>query len=83
MPRKTLRSLTCPANPVARRTRSLASDVAISGPEIALGRGSDYDAVSHLPDRVFLFQFAKHLIHGPALALARLSKASTNARHCI
>jgi hypothetical protein len=72
MVRKTLRGLACAPDPFARRTGRLAADIAIGCPEIALGRGSDDDAVSHLPDRVFAFQFVKHLVCRPACALASL-----------
>src|ERR1700674_3780753 len=80
---KTFRALTRPPDPVARRTGRLAANIAIGRPEIALSRGSNDDAVSHLSDRVFPFQFVKHLIRRPARAFARLSKTSADARHGI
>ena len=46
--RKTLRTPTRAANPIAGRTRRLAAYVAISCSEIGLGLGSDDNAVIHL-----------------------------------
>ena len=59
---KTLRAPPRAPDPVASRARRLAADIAVSCPEIGLGLGSEDDAVSHLPDGVFLFQFVKHVI---------------------
>ena len=78
---ETLRAPPRAPDPVASRPRRLAADIAVSCPEIGLGLGSEEDAVSHLPDGVFLFQFVKHCIRQPARAFVGLSETSPNARY--
>jgi hypothetical protein len=78
---KTVRALSRAPDPVASRVWRLAADIAVSCPEIGLSLGSDDDAISHLPDGVFLFEFVKYFVRQPARAFAGLCKTSANARH--
>jgi len=78
---KTVRALASAPDPVASCAWRLAADIAVSRPEIGLSLGSEDDAVSHLPDRVFLFQFVKYFVRQPARAFAGLCKTPANARH--
>ena len=59
---KTVRTLARAPCPVESRAGRLAADISVSCPEIGLGLGSEDDAISHLPDGIFLFQFVKHFV---------------------
>jgi hypothetical protein len=68
------------SDPVTSSARCVAADVAICGLEIGLSFWSYDDAVSHLPDRIFASQFAKHLIGGSSHAFPGLAQSATDAR---
>jgi hypothetical protein len=78
---KTVRTSPSAPDPIASRAGRLAADIAVSCPEIGLGLGSKDDAVSHLPDGVFLFQFFKYFVRQSARAFAGLGETSSNACH--